>query len=99
MIRIAAIARNIFKNTGLEVLPEEAIAVFVAERRVVVFDNCDNVAVLDVQHPRVIELCETVKPATKIVTTIIPAEPNAVGETQVQAIEAAPEEDQDDPGW
>lgn len=99
MIRIAAVTRRIFKNTRLEVLPEAEIAVFVGERRVVVFDNRDNVAVLDVPHPKVVELSVLVKPTTKIDPPIIASEPDAVEEAQVQAFEAAPEEDQDGPGW
>ena len=115
MIRIAAIARKTFKDPRLEVLPEAAIAVFIYDRRVVVFDHRDEVIVRDVSHPRIIEMCHTVNPAAKTDapavgkadtsvavqtdTTDIDAKADASEETEVQAFEETPEEDDDALGW
>lgn len=76
MIRIAEFARRIFKNTRLEVLPAAAIAIFIEDRRIVVFDHRDNVAVLDVPHPKVVELSVLVKPTAKNPDPVERLEPN-----------------------
>ena len=99
LIRIAAITRGYFREARLEVLPETAIAVFIGDRRLVVYDCNDDVAQLDVRHQRVAALCLAVKPAVNTPDPTGSGKADATEESADQAENLGPEEDQDGPSW
>ena len=80
-------------------MPEAAIAVFIGDRRLVVFDGNDDVAQLDLRHQKVAAFCLAVKPAVNIPDPTRSDKADATEEGSEQAQNPSPEDDQDGPSW